>query len=210
MNQPTCPFCFKAMDSYAAVRKHFEAYHTEVKYDSKLKKKDGIKRPCRFFRNGTGQCSPPSGVCDYDHTIIPDSERELCHHKRACSYKPRCIFFHPEGQDNEESKQMKNPLKICRSTLNGGTCMRYVCQFFHPANMNDSVELPPRRNTSGFHPESLKKPPFGAHRTNGILTIEETMSKIPNLSPRVSVRNLKKQPTQMKDLSQSLGMMKLN
>ena len=115
-----------------------------------------------------------------------------------------------KDKKDEESKQMKNQLKICRSTLNGGTCMRYVCQFFHPANMNDSVELPPRRNTSGFHPESLKKPPFGAHRTNGILTIEETMSKIPNLSPRVSVRNLKKQPTQMKDLSQSLGMMKLN
>ena len=29
VNQPTCPSCFKAMDSYAAARKHCEAYHTE-------------------------------------------------------------------------------------------------------------------------------------------------------------------------------------
>ena len=171
-----------------------------------------MKRPCRFFRNGTGQCSPPSGVCEYDHTIIPDSERELCFHKKACSYKPRCIFFHPEGQDTEEWKQMKKPSKICRSTLNGGTCMKSVCQFYHPAIMNSAVELPTRRNTSGFHPESLKKPPFGAQMTNGFPTIEETMSKIPNLSPRVSVivKNLKKQTNQMKDLSQSLGVMNLD
>ena len=48
VNKPTCPFCFKAMDSYAAFRKHCEAYHTEVKNESKFKKKDGMKRPCRF------------------------------------------------------------------------------------------------------------------------------------------------------------------
>ena len=211
-NQPTCPFCFKAMDSYTAVRKHCETNHTEVNNQSKFKKRDGMKKPCRFFRNGTGQCSPPSGVCDYDHSIIPDSERELCHHKRACSYKPRCIFFHPEGQENEEWKQMRNPSKICHYSLNGGTCMRSVCNFFHPASINEEVELPAWRNTSVFHPETLKKPPLLVQRKEEFRTAMDSLNKIPNLSPRISVivKNPKKQVDQMKVLSQSLHVIKLN
>ena len=150
-NQQTCPFCFMAFDSYADVRKHCESNHSERKSEVKSKQKEGIKKPCRFFRNGTGRCSPPSGVCNYDHTITPDSERELCYHKTACWYKPRCIFFHPEGQGTDEWKQLKNPSQVCHFSLNGGTCMRSVCNFFHPSNMNNPIEHPARRNCSVFH-----------------------------------------------------------
>ena len=106
---------------------------------------------------------------------------------------------------------MKNPSKVCHFTLNGGTCMRSVCNFFHPASMNDQVELPAWRNTSVFHPESLKKPPLGAQRKEELPTPMDSLSKIPNLSPRVSVivRNQKKKVDQMKDLSQSLHVIKL-
>ena len=213
-NQPTCQFCFKAFDSYPAVRKHCESYHNEVENNVKSKQqKEGSKKPCRFFRNGTGQCSPPSGVCNYDHSIIPDSERELCYHKNACTYKPRCIFFHPEGQGKDEWEQIKrNPSKICHFSLNGGTCMRSVCYFFHPTIRNDPVVHPAMRNTSGFHPESIKKPPLDNQKESVITATNITMSNIPNLPMRVSVivRNMKKKPDILQKLSQSLKVMKIN
>ena len=94
----------------------------------------GWEKPCRFFRNGQGVCSPRSGSCSYDHTVIPDAEREQCYHKNACSYKPYCIFFHPEGQgeDSWQTSQRK-VAKICRYVENGGSCNRSFCSFFHPS-----------------------------------------------------------------------------
>ena len=57
--------------------------------------------------------------------MIPDNEREVCFHKESCTFKPHCIFFHPEGQGDDGWKQdRRNPAKLCRYTENGGTCMR--------------------------------------------------------------------------------------
>ena len=44
-------------------------------------------KPCRYFQYGSGRCSPRSGECRYDHTVVPDNERELCFHKEACTFK---------------------------------------------------------------------------------------------------------------------------
>ena len=60
-----------------------------------------VKKPCRYFKNGEGNCSPKNGRCDFDHTIIPFSERQQCFNKQSCRYKPFCIFYHPEGQDED-------------------------------------------------------------------------------------------------------------
>ena len=101
--QPTCPFCFIGCKDFPSLRKHCADYHKEVNSGRKISSvPEGRKRPCRFFRNGLGKCMPRSGNCMFDHTIIPDHERELCFHKHACTYKPYCIFFHPEGQEEEE------------------------------------------------------------------------------------------------------------
>ena len=71
--------------------------------------------------------------CNFDHTIIPENERELCFHKNACTYKPHCIFLHPEGQVTEGWQQTDRKVsRVCRLVVNGGSCSRSVCNFFHP------------------------------------------------------------------------------
>ena len=69
--------------------------------------------------------------CNFDHTIIPENERELCFHKNACTYKPHCIFLHPEGQVTEGWQQNDRKVsRVCRLVVNGGSCSRSVCKFF--------------------------------------------------------------------------------
>ena len=109
------------------------------------------KMPCRFFNNGNGRCTPRTGTCNYDHRIIPNEECELCFHKETCTYKPYCIFFHPEGQDKENWEQSKRKIaRVCRFAANGETCMRSVCDFYHPKTNIGSV----------FHMEQIRKPPI--------------------------------------------------
>ena len=35
------------------------------------------KKPCTFFNNGQGQCLPRAGVCEYDHSVVPDKKKLL-------------------------------------------------------------------------------------------------------------------------------------
>ena len=108
-NQPTCPFCFIAFDNFPSVRKHCELQHKEMKGEKQPMQKEVIQKPCRFFRNGSGQCSPPSGICDYDHSIIPDNERAICFNKQACTFKPFCIFsIRKDRTMKSGNKQKKN------------------------------------------------------------------------------------------------------
>ena len=51
---------------------------------------------------------PPSGHCNFDQTVVPDTEREHCFHKQAYVYKPNCIFFYPVGQREEVWEHNKN------------------------------------------------------------------------------------------------------
>ena len=87
-----------------------------------------------------------------------------------------------------------------------------VCYFFHPIIANNSVEEPVVRNTSVFHPEAMKKPPFSHLKEGAKSTINITMNNIPNLPKRVPVivRNVSKQPDLIKVLSQSLNGIKMN
>ena len=160
-NHPTCPFCFNAFNSYAEVRKHCEQKHAEIRNTEVSKVNKSRIKPCRFFRNGTGICSPPSGVCNFDHSIIPDNERQLCHHKEACKYKPYCIFLHPEGQPEQKWQPVrKHPARICVFTVNGGICRKVVCHFYHPTPAAMNSELESVTNNLGFQSENIKEPPL--------------------------------------------------
>ena len=128
--QPNCLFCFLPFQGYPALRKHCREEHEESRnqaYKGENKNKENVptgrtpgsipaggirRRPCRFFRNGEGVCSPRSGRCDFDHSVIPFSEREECFHKQSCRYKPFCIFYHPEGQNENEWET--NAKKVAR------------------------------------------------------------------------------------------------
>ena len=75
--QPTCPFCFLGFNDYQSLRKHCQTKHKEVRNQREKEDRnlpEGRKRPCRFFRNGEGQCSQRSGFCNYDHTVVPENE----------------------------------------------------------------------------------------------------------------------------------------
>ena len=98
-------------------------------------------KPCRYFQYGSGRCSPRSGECRYDHTVVPDNERELCFHKEACKFKPHCIYFQPEGQENSLWEEVRKSSKICCYTVNGQTCWRSVCSYVQTT----------RGNNLGFH-----------------------------------------------------------
>ena len=165
---PNCPFCFIPFDEYAALRKHCAETHSEFNDDktqnketlhNKSKKSENwkSKKPCRFFRNGEGNCIPRNGLeCEFSHSVIPFSERQECHHKQSCKFKPYCIFFHPEGQKVENwQKNTKNVLKICYYNQQGLACIRSVCSFYHPLV----------RNQQGFQWDHLKKPPIMTNPT---------------------------------------------
>ena len=78
VGKPTCPFCYVGFPDFPALRKHCEISHQESGIRRKeTSRPEGWKRPCRFFRNGKGKCTPRSGTCNFDHTIIPEKEREL-------------------------------------------------------------------------------------------------------------------------------------
>ena len=200
-NQPTCPFCFKAFKSYTEVRKHCEQNHVETSNTVESKVTKSRTKPCRYFRNGSGTCSPPSGVCNFDHSIIPDHERELCFHKQACKYKPYCIFLHPEGQAEQWQPVRKHQARICIFSVNGGICKKVVCNFFHPPPGAGSVFS----NNLGFHQENIKEPPLKTQVQIPPEIIE--MESFPLLPKRVPVivKNTHKQTEiMMKILSQKL------
>ena len=146
---PNCPFCFLPFNGYADLRKHCNEVHTESRHNSRNSK---YKKPCRYFRNGEGNCSPRNGEeCEFDHSIIPFSERQECFHKQSCKYKPYCIFYHPEGQ-NIENWQMntRKVSKICHYSQQGLNCMRSECRYYHPVI----------KNYQDFQMDHLKKPPI--------------------------------------------------
>ena len=179
---------------YLSLRKHCEQLHREKKSDTRTPVKHGLKkRPCRFFKNGDGQCSPPSGHCEYDHTVVPEGEREHCFHKQACVYKPNCIFYHPEGQGEEVWQQNKNKsAKICKYAEKGVTCMRNICSFYHPAV----------RNNLGFHWGHYRQPPSDTHRIEQMTSTKN----IPKLSVRIPVivANRMQSRVEIPDLSMSM------
>ena len=194
-NLPTCPFCLKVFNSYSEVRKHCETKHSE---GNKIEQPKNIKKkPCRYFRNGTGRCQPPSGMCSFDHSIIPDNERELCHHKQDCRYKPYCIFLHPEGQLEQKWQPVrKNAARICVFTVNGGTCTRQVCHFFHPSVQDEQISM----SRLGFHKQSLKKPPLIPQQNMSLTSIPLLPMRVP-----VIVWNKKDSTdTMVRNLSQKL------
>ena len=155
---------------------------------------ENTKKPCRFFMNGAGHCSPPSGTYNYDHSIISDNEREHCYHKLKCSYKPYCIFRHPEGQgENDWQQNRRNPSRICRNVENGGTCLRSFCSFFHPS----------RRNSAVFHWDKPMKPPLGAAKKK-----EPTLPQTQRVP--VIVKNFQKTKMDLQNLKMSLKEMTLD
>ena len=125
-----------------------------------------------------------------DHAVVPDNERELCFHKQACTYKPYCIFFHPEGQGEERRwKQNTNKIaKICRYAEQGETCMRSVCTFYHPASRNN---FPTSRNSNnvGFHWDQFREPPLSA--TGERMTSTRNVPSLPVRIPVIVRSNLK-------------------
>ena len=220
--QPNCPFCFVAFENYPSLRKHCEDNHGERSSDKKKEtvpegKKENIpegrsendpvdrkanpsgrKGPCRFFNNGQGQCSPRFGTCQYDHSVIPDSERELCFPKQSCTYKPYCIFLHPEGQGEDVWQQnMRKVARVCRFTQNGNTCMRSYCTFYHPISLN----------TSSFHWDHASKPPL--KETDERMTSTKNIPIIPIRIPVIVKNNLKSRK-EFPELSQSLKGMSLD
>ena len=197
---PTCPFCYHGFKDLASVRKHCAIAHKEVKNNkNEVNSPEGWKRPCRFFRNGSGKCTPRSGSCQFDHTVVPDNERELCFHKNACTYKPYCIFFHPEGQGEDlwQTNQRKIA-RICRYVENGGQCNRSFCKFFHPSVNSDVL---------GFQWEQLRKPPIVED-----LDMISPMKNIPLLPKRIPVivRNKMTSKEELVDLNQGLKKMNLD
>ena len=159
---PNCPFCFLPFNTYTELRKHCTDKHDELKKenmksDQETSKNKNMnnwrsKKPCRFFRNGEGVCSPRNGrECEFDHDIIPFSDRQECYNKHLCHYKPYCIYYHPEGQNVENwQKNKKKVSKVCYYVQQGLVCMRSECNFYHPTTSN----------YQGFQWELLKKPPI--------------------------------------------------
>ena len=186
---PNCPFCFKGFPTYNSLRKHCEASHSENQQNVKK------KRPCRFFQNGAGKCVPPSGTCAYDHTIIPDSERELCRHKEARTYQPNCIFFHPEKQSFGGWQQhIRKSFKVCHSSLKGEPCLRPVCLFAHPYVNNGQ---------SSFHTELFNAPPMNLRAEPMMEASQMSITNLPQLPMRVSVI-VKNVVDPVKELSQNM------
>ena len=155
---PNCPFCFLPFSNYSELRKHCLEAHDENKQGNtriynnvNMSGNWKAKKPCRYFKNGEGNCSPRNGtVCEFDHSIIPFSERQECFHKQACRYKPYCIFYHPEGQKTENWQTNKKKVsKVCHNYQQGLACTRSECTFYHPVV----------RNYQDFQWDQLKKPP---------------------------------------------------
>ena len=197
--QPNCPFCFVPFVNYPTLRKHCENINGEMKQrKQKEKLPEGRKGPCRNFNNGQGHCSPRFGKCLYDHSIIPDNKREVCFHKEACSYKPHCIFLHPEGQGEDIWLQNKRKTsKVCRFTENGNTCMRSYCSFFHPTS----------RNNSFFHWDQASR--FPLIEREGVMTSTKNIPMMPMRVPVIVKNNLMSRK-QFPDLSHSMKEMSLD
>ena len=178
---PNCPFCFLAFDGYPALRKHCTENHEESSNKSGNMKS---KKPCRFFRNGEGKCSPRNGEeCQFDHSIIPFSQRQECFHKQSCKFKPYCIFFHPEGQNVESWQKSTNRVsKICHYSQQGINCTRSECRYYHP-------EI---KNYQGFQWEQVKKPP--------IMTNPTSLERVPVIVKNINV--LKKLSLSMRSMDQ--------
>ena len=189
---PNCPFCFLPFKEYSELRRHCTEKHDETKNVkitteavSNIKSSWKSKKPCRYFKNGEGNCTPRNGKeCEFDHNIIPFSERQECYHKQACQYKPYCIFYHPEGQNVEKwQKNSKQVSKICHFSQQGLACMRSECKFYHPV----------MSNYQDFPWEHLKKPP-----------------KVLNTLEKMRVPVIVKNRYQVNSLSQSLRGLELD
>ena len=64
--QPTCPFCFFGAVDYPSLRKHIEMKHKELRNTEQAGAEPRIevnRKPCRYFKNGEGQCTPRYGKC---------------------------------------------------------------------------------------------------------------------------------------------------
>ena len=146
---PNCPFCFLPFRGYEDLRKHCNNFHQESKNKLGSSK---YKKPCRYFKNGEGICSPRNGEeCPFDHNIIPFSQRQECYHKQSCKFKPYCIFYHPEGQSVENWQINSNKVsKICYYSQQGLECVRSLCRFYYPVIRNDQ----------GFHWGQVTEPPI--------------------------------------------------
>ena len=154
VKQQICQKCGLALDDFSSLRKHLHISHKIN--GSEVQTKTGRIKPCRYFKNGQGNCQPRAGLwCQFDHTIIPFNEREPCFHKELCTYKPNCIFYHPEGQDKNNSEQMtRKSARICHYVNRGESCTRTVCSFSHPTLDNSSV----------FHWGQPRQPPIPRQR----------------------------------------------
>ena len=157
---PNCPFCFIPFKSYSELRKHCVEAHDETNKNNEVSDNNRrneprnwkSKKPCRYFRNGEGNCSPRNGgECQFNHEIIPFTERQECFHKQSCKYKPYCIFYHPEGQKIENwQKSTRKVSKICYNHMQGMVCVKSNCSFYHPIV----------QDYQDFQWEQLKKPPI--------------------------------------------------
>ena len=160
VGQPTCPFCYIATRDYPSLRRHCENKHKEGgdKPDNPKTTQNIIRKPkpCRFFKNGEGTCNPKSGKCSFDHSFIPFNQRELCRHKHQCTYKPYCIFYHPEDKENLKNE----PSKTCKFSSQGVDCNRNNCMYVHPTNSG-----------LGFHWEQLREPPPKSNWTDSSQTM---------------------------------------
>ena len=152
---PNCPFCFLPFNGYGELRKHCTDVHDETKTRiNKVKETSEnwkSKKPCRYFKNGEGNCVPRNGKeCGFNHNIIPFAERQECFHRQSCKYKPYCIFYHPEGQNVDiRQRNTQKISKVCLFSQQGLDCMKSECSYYHPTIRNQ-----------GFQWEQLKKPPI--------------------------------------------------
>ena len=171
VDKPRCPFCYEIFDDIPSIMKHCAIQHRENFANEKESEKISTirKRPCRYFRNGEGKCLPPPGSCEYNHIIVPESERELCFHKQACKFKPNCIFLHPEGQQKGEWQINTNKVaKMCHYSQQGKPCLRFVCNFYHS----------PSGQNLDFHWDQRIEPPLVD--LTGRTTSTMNFKKVPN------------------------------
>ena len=112
-----------------------------------------------------------SGNCSFDHTVIPFEQRELCRNNEQCRYRPYCIYFHPEGQKTEVWQVYRNKsAKICHYAEKGETCMRAICNFYHPLNPVTGL---------GFHWDQLREPPPTLETPRRMTSTQKVPERVP-------------------------------
>ena len=129
--QLLCPFCFICCDDYPSLRKHCETRHKEMKKEKEKNVSDGKKKPCRYFRNGEGVCSPRSGKCDYNHAIIPDEERELCFTNYLAPTNLTAYFITRKNKEMMNGKETEENLErfVVMLRMEGLVCVPSALSF---------------------------------------------------------------------------------